>query len=67
MLMWFSSANLMSNGGFVGSKARQHWIWFAYNTQTGGVVAYTFGFTKCGPFLARIFRFRQQLSQFFSI
>lgn len=29
--------------GFVGSKARQHWLWYAYNTKTGGVLAYTFG------------------------
>ncbi|MFM1361785.1 IS1 family transposase [Yersinia enterocolitica] len=29
--------------GFVGSKARQHRLWYAYNTKTGGVVAYTFG------------------------
>lgn len=29
--------------GFVGSKARQYWLWYAYNTKTGGVVAYTFG------------------------
>lgn len=29
--------------GFVGSKARQHWLWYAYNTKTGGVVAYTYG------------------------
>ncbi|WP_134805542.1 IS1 family transposase [Shigella dysenteriae] len=28
---------------FVGSKARQHWLWYAYNTKTGGYVAYTFG------------------------
>ena len=28
---------------FVGSKARQHWLWYAYNTRTGGVLAYTFG------------------------
>ncbi|WNT50238.1 IS1-like element IS1N family transposase [Shigella dysenteriae] len=28
---------------FVGSKARQHWLWYAYNTKTGGVLAYTFG------------------------
>ncbi|WP_411157974.1 IS1 family transposase [Shigella dysenteriae] len=21
---------------FVGSKARQHWLWYAYNTKTGG-------------------------------
>ncbi|EPH4353711.1 IS1 family transposase [Shigella sonnei] len=29
---------------FVGSKAQQHWPWYAYNTKTGGVLAYT-----CGP------------------
>ncbi len=28
---------------FVGSKARQHWLWYAYNTKTGGILAYTFG------------------------
>ncbi|EMO2329572.1 IS1 family transposase, partial [Klebsiella pneumoniae] len=28
---------------FVGSKARQHLLWYAYNTKTGGVLAYTFG------------------------
>ncbi|WP_263406753.1 IS1 family transposase [Affinibrenneria salicis] len=28
---------------FVGSKARQHWRWYAYNTKTGGVLAYAFG------------------------
>lgn len=28
---------------FVGSKARQHWLWYACNTKTGGVLAYTFG------------------------
>ncbi|OSK33976.1 insertion element iso-IS1n protein InsB [Escherichia coli B671] len=27
---------------FVGSKARQHWLWHAYNTKTGGVLAYNF-------------------------
>ncbi|OZI15387.1 hypothetical protein CE195_01920, partial [Sodalis-like symbiont of Philaenus spumarius] len=21
----------------------QHWLWYAYNTKTGGVLAYTFG------------------------
>ena len=27
---------------YVGSKARQHWLWYAYNTKTGAVVlAYT--------------------------
>lgn len=28
---------------FVGSKAQQHWLWYAYNTKTGGVLACTFG------------------------
>ncbi|MBN3048963.1 IS1 family transposase [Pectobacterium brasiliense] len=28
---------------FVGSKACQHWLWYAYNTKTGGVLAYKFG------------------------
>ena len=28
---------------FVGSIVRQHWLWYAYNTKTGGVLAYTFG------------------------
>ncbi|MCH6534906.1 transposase [Escherichia coli] len=28
---------------FVGNKARQHWLWYAYNTKSGGVRAYTFG------------------------
>lgn len=28
---------------FVGNKAHQHWLWYAYNTKTGGVLAYTFG------------------------
>ena len=28
---------------FVGSKARQHWLWYAYNTKTGGALACTFG------------------------
>ncbi|HHN6585574.1 TPA: IS1 family transposase, partial [Escherichia coli] len=23
--------------------AQQHWLWYAYNTKTGGVLAYTFG------------------------
>lgn len=27
---------------FVDSKACQHWLWHAYNTKTGGVLAYTF-------------------------
>ncbi len=29
--------------GFVGSKARPHWLWYVCNTKTGGVLAYTFG------------------------
>ena len=24
-------------------RCRQHWLWYAYNTKTGGVLAYTFG------------------------
>ncbi|HHL1541750.1 IS1 family transposase [Klebsiella pneumoniae] len=28
---------------FVSSKAQQHRLWYAYNTKTGGVLAYTFG------------------------
>ncbi|BEH98624.1 hypothetical protein KB20921_13800 [Edwardsiella ictaluri] len=28
---------------FVGSKAWRNWFWYAYNTKTGGVLAYTFG------------------------
>ncbi len=43
MLMWRLFASLMSNWSCVGSKARQHWLWYAYNTKTGGVLAYTFG------------------------
>lgn len=31
----------MNNG--VGNKTRQHWLWYAYNTKHGGVLAYTFG------------------------
>lgn len=27
---------------FISGKARQHWLWYAYNTNTGGL-AYTFG------------------------
>lgn len=42
MLMWRLSVNSTSNGA-IGSKARQHWIWYAYNTKTGGVLTYTFG------------------------
>lgn len=40
---------------FIGSKARQHWLWYAYNTKTGGVLAYTFGprtDETCREFLA---------------
>lgn len=28
---------------FIGSKTRQHWLWYAYNTKTYGVLACTFG------------------------
>ncbi|CTZ21628.1 IS1%2C transposase orfB [Escherichia coli] len=24
-------------------RYRQHWLWYAYNTKTGGVLSYTFG------------------------
>lgn len=43
MLIWHSSANLMSNEVLSAVKLRQHWLWYAYNTTTGGVLAYTFG------------------------
>lgn len=42
MLMWRLSVNSMSNGALP-AKARQHWLWYAYNTKTGGVLSYTFG------------------------
>ncbi|WP_430018603.1 IS1 family transposase [Pantoea agglomerans] len=42
MLMWRLSVNSMSNGA-LSAKARQHWLWYAYNTKTGGVLSYTFG------------------------
>ncbi|MGC0786949.1 IS1 family transposase [Pantoea agglomerans] len=42
MLMWRLSVNSMSNG-VLSAKARQHWLWYAYNTKTGGVLSYTFG------------------------
>lgn len=32
---------------FVGKKSRQHWLWYAYNTKTGGVLSYTFGPRTC--------------------
>ncbi len=28
---------------FIGSKARQNWLWYAYNTKNGGVLAWTLG------------------------
>lgn len=34
---------LDEQSSFVGSKARQHWSWYAYNTKNSGVLAYTFG------------------------
>ncbi len=27
---------------FIGSKVRQHWLWYTYNTKTGGVLVCTF-------------------------
>ena len=42
MLMWRLSVNSMSNGA-LSAKARQHWLWYAYNTKTEGVLSYTFG------------------------
>lgn len=42
---------------FIGSKARQHWLWYAYNTKTGGVLAWTFGprtDETCRGLLARL-------------
>ncbi|WMU75491.1 IS1 family transposase (plasmid) [Enterobacter bugandensis] len=40
---------------FVGSKVRQHWLRYAYNTKNGGVLAYTFGprtYKTCRELLA---------------
>ena len=34
---------LDEQGSFVGKKAQQHWLWYAYDTKHGGVLAYTFG------------------------
>lgn len=42
MLMW-RICELDKQWSFFGSKARQYWLWYAYNTKTGGVLAYTFG------------------------
>lgn len=28
---------------FVGNKKQQHWLWYAFDTKHGGVLAYTFG------------------------
>src|SRR5471030_3118692 len=42
MLTWRSSANLMNNGASLVVRPGNT-VWFAYNTKTGGVVAYTFG------------------------
>jgi len=41
MLTWRSSANLMNNGASLVVRPGNT-VWFAYNTKTGGVVAYTF-------------------------
>ncbi len=37
---------------FVGSKARLHWLWYAYNTKTGGVLAWAD--ETCRELLARL-------------
>ncbi|HFW7278543.1 TPA: IS1 family transposase, partial [Shigella sonnei] len=37
------SVNLMSSGASLAARLQQHWLWYAYNTKTGGVLAYTFG------------------------
>ncbi|EPM3237503.1 IS1 family transposase [Shigella boydii] len=37
------SVNLMSSGASSAARLQQHWLWYAYNTKTGGVLAYTFG------------------------
>ncbi|MGV3346434.1 IS1 family transposase [Enterobacteriaceae bacterium LUAb1] len=45
---------------FVGNKAWQHWLWYAYNTRTGGVLAYTSGLRTddpCRELLALLTRF----------
>ena len=39
----FSPPGWKVQWSFVGSKAQQQWLWYAYNTKTGGVLAYTFG------------------------
>ncbi|EPM7592094.1 IS1 family transposase [Shigella sp. FC6521] len=33
----------MSSGASLAARLQQHWLWYAYNTKTGGVLAYTFG------------------------
>ncbi|EPW0891053.1 IS1 family transposase [Shigella sonnei] len=38
------SVNLMSSGASLAARLQQHWLWYAYNTKTGGVLAYTFDF-----------------------
>lgn len=43
MLMLALICELDEQWSFIGSKARQHWPWYAYNTKTGGVLVYTFG------------------------
>ncbi|ESU76131.1 Transposase (plasmid) [Shigella dysenteriae WRSd3] len=37
------SVNLMGSGASLAARRKQHWLWYAYNTKTGGVLAYTFG------------------------
>ncbi|WP_447883587.1 IS1 family transposase [Serratia fonticola] len=34
---------LDEQSSFVDNKAHQRWLWYAYNTKSGGILAYTFG------------------------
>ncbi|MFA3763146.1 IS1 family transposase [Yersinia sp. 2466 StPb PI] len=43
MLTCYLFCELDEQWVFVGRKARQHWLWHACNTKTGGVLTYTFG------------------------
>ncbi|OZI15277.1 hypothetical protein CE195_02645 [Sodalis-like symbiont of Philaenus spumarius] len=40
---WYCTRTRASTVAPYCSKALQHWLWCAYNTKTGGVLAYTFG------------------------
>lgn len=43
MLMSRSFVSWMSNRVSWVKKAQQHWLWYAWDTKHGGVLAYTFG------------------------